>query len=321
MALTPEALPRFAFSRRDPAAILALAEKRRRRGGGVRVLALGGQPRDRIYCAQLLADATGQAFAHLDLATPAATLADEKTALERLLAFARATPTTLCIDGAETLFEKTPGAPGERATRLGGYLRKTLAAFDGVVVLGMPERVEADYARLPALDMEVTFRAPSGHVVAGNPLLLPSHVIPEELLPGHNFQVLIDGIEAGMCAVSAPQLLAGPYSAEEFSPPRGIQEFVDLPPQERAAWPTLTLRRAVTQSRLFYTWKQAQYGGKPLVRDVELRQLDWPGRRVVNTWVVKDCWARRWSGPAFDAMQTAVAEEELELHYCDVIWR
>ena len=84
MAPPPEALPRFAFSRRDPTAILALAEKRRRQGGGVRVLALGGQPRDRIYCAQLLADVTGQAFAHIDLTTPAATLADEKTALERM---------------------------------------------------------------------------------------------------------------------------------------------------------------------------------------------------------------------------------------------
>ena len=77
----------------------------------------------------------------------------------------------------------------------------------------------------------------------------------------------------------------------------------------------------MTQSRLFHAWKQSQYGGKPLLRDIEIRQLDWPGRRVVNTWIVKDCWAARWSGPVFDAMQTAVAEEELALYYCDVIWR
>ena len=321
MAPISGGLPRFAFSRRDPSAILTLAEKRRQQSGGVRVLALGGQPRDRIYCAQLLADAAGQAFVHIDLAARTAGVEDEKTALERMLAFARATPTALCIDGAETLYERKPGALDKRASTLGGYLKKVLTTLDGTVVLGMPEQVEGDHARLPALDMEVTFRAPSGQVVAGNPVLLPSHVIPQDLLPGHNFQVLIDGVEAGMCAVSAPQLVAGPYSADEFSPPRGIQEFIDLPPQERAAWPTLTLRRAVTQSRLFHAWKQSQSGGKPLLRDIEIRQLDWPGRRVVNTWIVKDCWAGRWSGPGFDAMRAAVAEEELELYYCDVIWR
>ena len=68
MAPISGGLPRFAFSRRDPSAILTLAEKRRQQSGGVRVLALGGQPRDRIYCAQLLADAAGQAFVHIDLA-------------------------------------------------------------------------------------------------------------------------------------------------------------------------------------------------------------------------------------------------------------
>lgn len=321
MEQTREALPQFAFSRRNPGPILALADKRRRQAGGVRLLALGGQPRDRIYCAQLLADAAGQAFLHVDLNVRQATVADDKAALERMLAFGRATPTTLCIDGSETLYELKQTAPGKRAEVLGGYLQRSLGAFDGTVVFGFPEQVEADYARLPPLDMQVTFRAPSGNVIAGNPVLLPSHLIEEELLPGHNFQVEIDGVEAGMCAVSAPQLLAGPYTQFEFSPPQGIQSFLDLPHAARADWPVLTLRRGVTQSKLFFDWKHSQYGGKPLVRDVQVRQLDWKGRRVVNTWIVRGCWAKSWTGPDFDAVQGSVAQEQLALYYQEVIWR
>lgn len=313
--------PRFAFSRRDPGAILALADKRRAQGAGVRVLALGGQPRDRVYCAQLMSETAGQTFVQLDLGLAGARAADEKAALERLLAFARSTPTTIFIDGAESLFERRDTPPGARAKRLGGYLKRAMNAFGGTAVLGMPEQVEGDYERLPALDMEVTFRAPSGSVIAGNPLLLPSRLIDEELLPGHNFHVEIDGVGIGLCAVSAPQLLGGPFADLAFSPPDGMQAYLDLAVEQRGDWPSVTLRRAVTQSRLLYDWKQSQYGGKPVQRDLQLRQLDWKGRRVINTWVLKGCWPRRWSGPAFDATQTAVATEALELHYSEVLWR
>lgn len=321
MAEDRVALPRFAFSRRDPSAILGMAEKRQREVGGVRLLALGGQPRDRVYCAQLLAEAAGQAFLHLDLSLGAADPELEKAALERILAFARTTPTALCLDGAQTLFERRDGAVGERAGLLGGYLKRTLVAVGGTVVLGMPEQVEPDYSRLPSIDMEVTFRAPSGTVLAGKPVLLPSHVIQGELLPSHNFQVEVDGVEVGLCAVSAPRLIAGPCSEFDFDPQTGVQGFQGQAADVRTAWPTITLRRGVTQSKLFYAWRQSQYGGKPLLRDLLVHQLDWPGRRVVNTWAIEGCWAKRWTGPTFDALQGGVAEEELELFYQKVVWR
>ena len=312
---------RFAFSRRDPSAILALAERRRREQGVVRVLALGGQPRDRIYCAQLLAERAGQSFTHVDLALGETRASDDKAALEKLFAFARATPTTVFIDGAETVFAFSDTPPAARAKLLGDYLKRTLATFAGSVVLGLPERVEPDYSRLPPIDMVVSFRAPSGQVIAGRPILLPAHTIDEALLPAHNFAVEIDGVDVGLCHVSAPRLIAGPYSEHAFDPAgRGVAGFGGLDPVQREQWPTLTLRRAVTQSRLFYAWKHAQAGGKPLCRDVRVRQLDWPGERVVNTWRVTNCWAKRWTGPSFDARAVAVAEEELELFYEDVIW-
>lgn len=314
------ALPRFAFSRRDPSAILRLVRERLREQGGARLLALGGQPRDRVYCAQLLAADSGHAFVQLDLSAPAVDLASERAALEKALALARATPVTLLLDGAETLFARVAGTPGARAHKLGGYLKRALGAQPGNVVLGMPERVEADYARTPVLDLEVTFRAPSGGVVATRPVLLPSLELDQPLLPAHNFQAEIDGRDIGLCEVSAPRLLAGPYSDQELDPHAGATGFQKLPPELRAAWPTLKLRRAVTRSRLLFDWKQAQYAGKPQLRDVVLHQLDWSGRHRVNTWRVQGCWPRSWSGPAFDAMAAAVAVEEIELYYTAVVW-
>ena len=101
---------------------------------------------------------------------------------------------------------------------------------------------------------------------AGRPLLLPSHVVDEALLPGHNFQVEVDDVDVGLCAVSAPSLVAGAYSEFDFDPRQGAQGFVQLPAEQRAAWPTITLRRALTQSTLFFDWKQGQATGKPLLR-------------------------------------------------------
>lgn len=317
----PSALPRFAFSRRDPSAILQLAEKRLLVGGGLRTLALGGQPRDRTYFAQLLANQNGMGFAQFDLGLQGRAIEDEKVALERLFAFARSSPTVIFLDASDSVFEMRADPPGERSKVLATYLARVLKTHPVSVVFGMPEQVEADYARLPAIDMEVTFRAPSGSVIAGNPVLLPSHLIEDELLPAHNFQVEIGDVGIGLCAVTAPQLIGGPFSEHDFSPMDGVQGFSQLGSEARAAWPTITLRRAVTQSKVLFQWKASQYGGKPLVRDVVLRQLDWPNRRMVNTWVIRECWARRWTGPDFNAAQGAVAEEQLELFYKEVVWR
>ena len=316
-----QAVPRFAFSRRDPAAILDLAEKRRQDDGAVCVLALGGQPRDRVYFAQLLAESAGQAFVQVDIGLAGRSIADEQGMLDRLFALARVTPSTLFIDGAETLFADAGESLSARAQKLGGHVRNHYPGSGCTLVLGMPEKVEPDFARLPASDLVVTFRAPSGSVITGRPVLLPSRVVDQELLPAHNFHVAIDGVDAGMCAVSAPALTAGPYSEQDFDPTRGVEAFAGLEREQRAAWPTLTLRRAVTQSKLFFDWKHAQYAGKPLLRDVEINQMDWANTRVTNTWVVRGCWARAWTGPSFDALQAEVAVESLALYYQHIDWR
>lgn len=319
MADANKAPPRFAFSRRDPAAIIAAVLARLGDAGGARVLALGGQRRDRVYCAQRLAGAASHAFVEVDLA--ALLVEEARPTLEKILALTRALPTTLYLDGAETLFARETVLPGEQAAALAAYLRRVLGSLPGCVVLGMPEQVLPDHARLPAIDVEVTFRAPVVGRRIDSPVLLQAEVDDDALLPAHRFLVDIGGARAGLCAVSAPALVAGPYSGMAFDPRGGPTAFAALPPEQQAVWPVLRLRRSVGRSTLLYDWKRAQQSGKPVQRDLTIRQLDASGQRVVNRWLVSGCWARAWQGPAFDAMRGAVAEETLELYYCDVDWR
>lgn len=51
-----------------------------------------------------------------------------------------------------------------------------------------------------------------------------------------------------------------------------------------------------------------------------ISQLDRPGGSVVNSWRLVGAWPRRWSGPAFDALEGGLAYEELELALDDLVW-
>jgi hypothetical protein len=83
---------------------------------------------------------------------------------------------------------------------------------------------------------------------------------------------------------------------------------------------TVVLRRALTTSTELYEWRRLIVGGTDDRRDVTIRQLSAPGGKVVNAWTLTRAWPVRWSGPAFDAMRSDVACEELELTFEDLIW-
>lgn len=52
-----------------------------------------------------------------------------------------------------------------------------------------------------------------------------------------------------------------------------------------------------------------------------IHQLEGPAGRIANTWRLVKAWPRRWSGPAFDARESGVAFEELELAFDDLVWQ
>jgi T4-like virus tail tube protein gp19 len=127
----------------------------------------------------------------------------------------------------------------------------------------------------------------------------------EPLFGTSHFRVLIGRRELGFSEV-------GPVtSATDLA----------LPPDQRGhRFETVLLRRALTASTELYEWRRAIVDGKDDRRTVTIHQLDGPGGKIVNSWRLVRAWPSRWSGPAFNALESGVALEELELSFDDVVW-
>jgi T4-like virus tail tube protein gp19 len=94
-----------------------------------------------------------------------------------------------------------------------------------------------------------------------------------------------------------------------------------LPPEEqRDRLETIVLRRALTRSKELYEWRRRIVEGIEDRRPVTISQLDGPGGEVVNSWRLVRAWPCRWSGPAFNAGESGLAYEELELAFDDLVW-
>jgi hypothetical protein len=127
----------------------------------------------------------------------------------------------------------------------------------------------------------------------------------EPLLGTSHFRVLIGRRELGFAEVGRVS------SATDLTLP---------PDQRRHRFEAVVLRRALTPSTELYEWRRAIVSGKDDRRMVTIHQLDGPGGKIVNTWRLVRAWPSRWSGPAFNALESGVAYEELELAFDDVVW-
>jgi phage tail-like protein len=125
----------------------------------------------------------------------------------------------------------------------------------------------------------------------------------EALLGTSNFRVLIGDRELGFCEIGRMT------SATSDEPERPAQRFEPL-----------LLRRALTRSTELYEWRRAVAAGKDDRRDVTIQQLDAAAGEVANSWRLVRAWPLRWSGPAFNALETGIAYEELELAFDDLTW-
>jgi phage tail-like protein len=88
----------------------------------------------------------------------------------------------------------------------------------------------------------------------------------------------------------------------------------------RHRFETVVLRRALTRSTDLYDWRRRIVDGDDDRRVVTIHQLQTPGGRIANSWRLVDAWPCRWSGPAFNALESSVAYEELELAFDDLVW-
>ena len=128
----------------------------------------------------------------------------------------------------------------------------------------------------------------------------PDH---EPLLRTSFFRVLIDDVDLGFAEIS------------RLSSQDDVGEG-----NHRRRFETVVLRRALTRSHELYTWRRHILDGKDDRRTVTIQQLDAPGGRIANAWHLVAARPVRWSGPDFDAMESRIAYEELELAFDDLVW-
>ena len=127
----------------------------------------------------------------------------------------------------------------------------------------------------------------------------------EPLLGTSHFRVLIGRSEVGFAQVGR------------------LTSVTDLaaPADGRAhRFETVVLRRALGRSTDLHDWRRRIVDGKDERRDVTIQQLDGPGGSVVSAFRLVRAWPCRWSGPAFDALESGIAYEELELAFDDAVW-
>jgi phage tail-like protein len=135
----------------------------------------------------------------------------------------------------------------------------------------------------------------------------PAGLAPDAPMLTRNFRVTIDGVEIGFAAIS--QLAS--ISAE--MPVRGRMKLVHR-------YGNVVLRRALGRDRRLFAWRESIMAGKKDRRRVEIRQLD-DNFEPVSSWILEAAWPCRWAGPLFDANETGIAMEEVELAFERLIWR
>lgn len=127
----------------------------------------------------------------------------------------------------------------------------------------------------------------------------------EAVLGTSHFRVLIGRQELGFCEVSR-------LTSET--------DFEAFPDEPREGFETVLLRRALTRDTELYDWRRNIAEGKRDRRQVTIQQLSGPGGTIVNAWRLVRAWPCRWSGPAFNALESGIAYEELELVFDDIVW-
>jgi phage tail-like protein len=102
--------------------------------------------------------------------------------------------------------------------------------------------------------------------------------------------------------------------------PLTSRTLLDTDDESRHEYDTVVLRRALTRSTELYDWRRRVAEGADDRRSVRIEQLETPDGPAANSWTLVDAWPCRWSGPSFDAQSSAIAVEELELAFADLVW-
>ena len=125
---------------------------------------------------------------------------------------------------------------------------------------------------------------------------------------GYNFLVEIDGItQAGFLEVDGLDSSTDPIEYREGSDPMHMRK---LPGMTKNS--PITLKRGITDSDQLWKWRKSVTSGKAQRKNGSIILLDATGQEKIR-WNFLNAWPSKWSGPALNATNNAVAIETLEI--------
>ena len=125
---------------------------------------------------------------------------------------------------------------------------------------------------------------------------------------GYNFLVEIDGItQAGFQEVDGLDSSTETTDYREGSDPAHVRKLPGL-----NSFSAITLKRGITDSDELWKWRKTAVAGSPERKNGSIILLDGTGQERIR-WNFLNAWPSKWSGPALNATDNAVAIEALEI--------
>jgi phage tail-like protein len=125
---------------------------------------------------------------------------------------------------------------------------------------------------------------------------------------GFNFMVEIDGItQAGFQECGGLDASTDPVDYREGTDPNHVRKLTGL-----NKYVPVTLKRGITDSDELWKWRQTVIDGKTERRNGSIILLDEAGAEKLR-WNFVGAWPSKWTGPAFNSTNNAVAIEALEI--------
>jgi phage tail-like protein len=132
--------------------------------------------------------------------------------------------------------------------------------------------------------------------------------VAPEIVPGIYFELTMPGISIGyFTEVSGLSAEVEVFTYNEG----GNNSFVHKLPT-RVKYPSLVLKRGISNEAALQTWFAKSVGPSPQRVDVTVSMLDEEQNRL-RTWAFANALPVKWTGPQFNVGQSAVATEALEI--------
>jgi len=137
---------------------------------------------------------------------------------------------------------------------------------------------------------------------------------------GNRFEVEVIPVED-----SPVDLASRVLSLSNVSPIRSVSTL-DLPTaagkikSKNNYYEPVALTRAIINDTYLFDWRQNWHAGIKDYRDVMIRPLQESLPEPRWQWKLSKCWPHLWEGPEFDAMESNIIFETLELYYSEVEW-